>query len=100
MSTIDPRRCEVLLSVQRALLSEITPNIRAVTVEYDATSIHIEMFFDGEISDDDRETVLLVDTEVLAEFPAHHRVDTVGIRRDAPAPIPKDRLWAYYRKEG
>lgn len=86
--------------MQRALLGEITQNVRAVTVEYDATNIHIEVFFDGEISDDDRETVLLVDTEVLAEFPAHHRVHTVGIRRDAPAPIPKDRLWAYYRREG
>jgi hypothetical protein len=100
MTMTDPRECEVLLSVQSALLGAITPKIRAVSVEYDAKSIRIEVFFDGEISEDDREMVLLVDTEVLAVFPAHHRVDSVAIRRDAPAPIPKDRLWAYYRREG
>jgi hypothetical protein len=74
--------------------------MRAVTVEFDGTTIHIEVFFDGEISDDDRETVLLIDTEVLADFPAHHRVDTVGIRRDAPTPLPRDRLFAFLRREG
>jgi hypothetical protein len=99
MTNVGTRRCEVLLSLQRALLGEVTPNLRAVTVNYDDTSIHFEAFFDGAISDDEREGMSLVETEVLADFPAVHKVTHEVIRMDAPAMIPKDRIWVYFRKE-
>jgi len=89
----------VLLSLQRALLGEVTPNLRVVTVTYDLESIHFDAFFDGPIGDEEREGMSLVETEVLAEFPATHKITHGVIRLDAPAPLPKDRIWVYYRKE-
>jgi hypothetical protein len=99
MSGTDPRRCEVLLSLQRALLGEVTPRLRAVTVKYAESSVHFEAYFDGEVSDEDRESMSLVETEVMADFPSDHLITHEVIRLDAPALIPKDRTWVYYRKE-
>jgi hypothetical protein len=99
MRDTDVRRCEVLVALQQALLGEVTANLRAVTVSYDETSIHIEAYFDGEIHDEEREAISLVETEVMAEFPPTHMITHELIRRDAPALIPKDRAWVYFRKE-
>ncbi len=99
MSNIDARRCDVLLAFQRALLGEVTPSLRAVTVRYDETSIHFEAFIDGEIHDEEREAMSLVETEVMAEFPSTHTITHEVIHLDAPASIPKDRTWVYFRKE-
>jgi len=99
MSTTDARRTEVLLSLQRALLGEVTANLRAVTVRYDDNSIHFEAYFDGAPNDEEREGMSLVETEVMADFPSTHEVTHEVIRLDAPAPIPKNRTWVYFRKE-
>jgi len=99
MTSDDTRRCEVLLSLQKALLGEVTPNLRAVTVRHDDASMHFEAFFDGPIGAEEREGMLLVETEVLAELHSRFRVTHALVRLDAPAPIPKDRAWVYFRKE-
>jgi hypothetical protein len=99
MNTADARRCEVLLSLQRALLGEVAPNLRAVTVTYTGNAIHFDAFFDGPIGDAEREAMSLVETEVLADFPPEHRVTHQVIRLDAQALVPKDRTWVYHRKE-
>lgn len=75
MSKLDVRGCEVLLVMQS------------------------EAYFDGEIDEEDRETMSLVETEVMARFPSTHIVTHDLIRLDAPALIPKDRTWVYFRRE-
>lgn len=99
MTDADLRKCDVLLSLQRALLGEVSPNLRAVTVHFTDASIHFEAFYDGEPHEEDRESMLLVETEVMAEFPSSHAVTHAVSRLDAPALIPKDSIWAYYRRE-
>lgn len=99
MTGTDMRRCEVLLSLQRALLGEVGPSLRAVTVNYAESSLHFEAFFDGAITDENREAMSLVETEVMADFPSTHTITHEVTRLDAPALIPKDRTWVYYRKE-
>jgi hypothetical protein len=93
------RSCQVLLSLQRALLGEVTPNLRAVLVRYDDSTVHFVAIFDGPISEDDREGISSVETEVMADFPSSHRITHEVVRMDAPAQIPKDCAWAYLRKE-
>lgn len=95
----DMRRCEVLLSLQQALLGEVGYNLRAVTVKYAEESVHFEAYFNGEVADEDREAMLLVETEVMADFPSTHAITHEVIRLDAPELIPKDRIWVYCRKE-
>ncbi len=48
-------RIQVLLSLQMALLGEITPNIRGITCGWNAYDITIHCYFQGEINDDDKE---------------------------------------------
>lgn len=99
MSNIDNRQCEVLLSLQRALLGAISPAIRAVTVRFDESSIYFEVFVHGEISDEVREAMSEVETEVMADFSSVERVSHALVRLDPPELIPKDRHWVYFRRE-
>src|SRR5262245_19227469 len=95
----DGRRGEVLLALQQALLGEVTARLRAVVVTCSETSFHFNAYVDGPIQDDDREAMSLVETEVMAVFPSNHTISHEVFRLDAPALIPKDRDWVYYRKE-
>lgn len=97
---METRKAEVLLALQQALLGEVPANLRVVTVVYDESSIHFDAYFDGEITDDAREAMSRVETEVMALFPETHTVSHTTIRCDYPQPIPKDRTWVYCRQEG
>lgn len=94
-------RAEVLLSLQRALLGEISSQLRGVTCEWDEEDILIEAFFDGEIETSDQDSLECVGSEVAADFP-EHRVEVLSTRIDSPSPVnQKSRTaWVYRRKEG
>jgi hypothetical protein len=94
-------RIRVLLSLQRALLGEIPPSLRGVTVGWDSSEIIIHCFFDGEISEDDHESMEVVATEVLASFHQTHKVFVKCFRKDAPENLNQYALeaWAYHRRE-
>ncbi|HEX8201392.1 MAG TPA: hypothetical protein VF590_12970 [Isosphaeraceae bacterium] len=95
------RRIQVLLSVNRALLGEVPPSLRGVTVAWDEHSIEVVAYFDGEIAVEDRESMECVLTEVIADFSpdpeAQYRLDC--LRRDAPARMEPLRAWVYLRRE-
>jgi len=75
------------------------PHLRAVTVSYTDSSVQFEAYFDGEVTDEDREAMSLVEIEVMADFPSSHVIRHELKRLDAPTLIPKDRMWVYCRKE-
>lgn len=81
------------------MLGEVSRHLRAVTVSYDFNSVSVDCYFDGKVSDDDRESMSLVETELLAWFPQTHSVTLRMQRLDFPNLIPKDRLWVFHRKE-
>ena len=93
-------RVRLLLSIQRALLGEVTPNIRVVTAQIDAQIIVLRWIIDGEISDSFRLDLSAVGAEVVADF-ATHEVAEEFIRCDASHAM--DELYlddvAYARKE-
>jgi hypothetical protein len=93
-------RVRLLLSIQRALLGEVTPNIRAVTAQIDAQTIVLRWIIDGEISDNFRCDLSAVGTEVVADFETHQIAEEF-IRCDASHAM--DELYlddvAYARKE-
>ena len=64
------RKQEVLVAVQQALLGEVSPHLRAVTVDFDATNLWLKCYYDGEVDDVDRESMSQVETELVAYFPA------------------------------
>jgi hypothetical protein len=94
------RKLHVLVALQQALLGEVSPALRAVTVLYDDNSIHFDAYYDGNVSDDASEAMSRVETELIAAFPETHRISYSVKRLDYPALIPKDRVWVFYRQEG
>ena len=86
-------RARVLLSVQRALLGEITPEMRAVEVEWSPERILLRVFTEGEASEQVREDFdAAVVTQVVADFPepdrGDPRVELEFVRCDAPDHVP------------
>lgn len=56
------------LSLQRALLGEVTDSLMAVTAGAKGKTIVLRAYFDGEVSEDDEERMQCVGTEVIADF--------------------------------
>ncbi len=93
-------RAQLLLSIQRALLGHVTPNIRAITARMDATTITLRWIVDGEGSDALQDDLGAVGTAVIADF-STHQIAEEFIRCDAPHAMDEwylDHL-AYVRKE-
>ena len=57
MNSID-LRTQVLLSLQCALLGEITPNIRGITCRWDTSKITIVCYLQDDISEDIEESII------------------------------------------
>jgi hypothetical protein len=60
-------KTEVFLSIQRALLGAISPEVRAITVQFKKKVI-ITVIIDGPLSEDILERFSVVETEVMADF--------------------------------
>ena len=73
--------------MQRALLGNITANIRAITFELKCKKISLFFYFEGEPDTEDKELVSVVETEVIADFDEDFTVEAVAVRLDYPQPI-------------
>ncbi|MFU0781148.1 MAG: N(4)-acetylcytidine amidohydrolase [Citrobacter braakii] len=90
----------VRLSLQRALLGNVTSNIRAVTVELKNKNISLHFYFDGEPDDSDQESVSVVEAEVIADFDEDFAIEAIAMRLDYPQPIKNfNGFLVYLRKE-
>ncbi|MEN7530755.1 MULTISPECIES: hypothetical protein [unclassified Cupriavidus] len=99
MSTEDITR-RLLLAMQTALLGRISPNIRAISCEFEGGDVKMKAVFDGPISDVDREMMDEVGTEVASHF-EEASVEAECVRLDAPQTY-RDCMLAWYvylRKE-
>jgi hypothetical protein len=104
-------RPRIMLSVQRALLGSITCNLRGVAAEWNDKEIRIICYFHGPLSEDDREEMSCVHTEVVADFVDIAQVHCDLERLDMPAKLfgPEkaislekpigNRAWVFLRKE-
>ncbi len=64
------RQSAVLLSIQKALLDEIVPHLRAVQVDWNLSNeIVLYFFFDELASDNDFEGIVLVAKKMQVDFP-------------------------------
>ena len=93
-------RSQVFLSVQRALLGNVMPVMRAVLVRIGENSVHVRILVDGPVSEQLREIGSEVETEIMADFADSFVVSLDVERMDAPAPLPKQNCeWVYARWE-
>lgn len=92
---------QVLLALQQALLGEVPNTLRAVTAVVGHRCVSVDAYFHGPISDDDLESMSLVETELVADLPEEMEIVVNSVRLDHPALIPKEdgRIWVFLRKE-
>jgi len=66
---------ELRLSAQRALLGNIPPTLRVVSLEVRRTVIHFRAVFTSAATNEHRESLSVAATEVIADFsePFYHR---------------------------
>lgn len=91
----------MLRSVQKALLGNITKNLRAVDVLInDGKNLKLFFYYDKEISEFEEEFPSLTETEVASDFPEpdYH---VTGVVKVLPYPnrIPQQGFLAYLRQE-
>lgn len=86
LSKTQELRIRVLLTLQTALLGEVHPSARKVGVGWSDKRIGVEIFHDGEPSEDAVESASCVETELMAAFP-DHEVEVSAVRFDSPKPI-------------
>lgn len=92
-------RIELMYSIQRALSGQIPDKLCSVTCGIDAEKwIHIVAYFDGPASDDDRENISVIGTEVIADFPDGYRIKEQCLDINHYQPKCLD-FWAF-RREG
>jgi hypothetical protein len=91
--------CELRLLLQTALLGEVGPALRGVTYRLAEREVHVGFYFDGPISDEDRESASCIVTEVIAGLPEDVRVVEEVIRLDVPARLPADLPRVFSRRE-
>lgn len=61
-------RVNLLLSAQRALLGQIPPSLRAVSVDVDSRKVYFRCVFDGEPEEDEWELLSCAASKIIADF--------------------------------
>lgn len=91
----------IRLSAQRALLTHVTPSMRAVSVEVQpaAQTAWMRFVFDGEPSPDGREVASCAHTELLTDFVDEYSVELELVACPAPARMVHRRWLVYERCE-
>lgn len=97
---LDNFNVHLKFSLQRALLGNVTPNVRAVIANLENKNINLYFYYDGVISDDDEETASVVETEVIADFDQDFSINKNLQRIDFPQEITgADGVLVYLRDE-
>ena len=89
-----------MLAVQKALLGVVTPELRAVVVDYSnqAQNLYIRFYYDGEVPHELIKTWESAATEACADL-GDCALDSAVVRIDFPNEYPFRGRLAYLRKE-
>jgi len=90
------------LAAVRALLGEVTPEMRVATVDAVPRRIVLRVYHEGEASEGLREDLDAATTEILAEFTGDRDVPEVVLvleRRDKPGPLQVEG-WPVFARKG
>jgi hypothetical protein len=85
-------RSEFLLAAQRAILGEITPNVRSVSGDLGEFVVSVRYILNGEFAEEDRERLACTATEILAATNAPWGLIDEFIRVDEPEPLSAHEL--------
>lgn len=97
--TEDWLRKKIFFSIAGALLGSVTPNLRGVAADWDNEKIRIVCYFRGPFSNEDKETMSIVETEVASDVLDIMPVELETVRLDMPAKVNGMKAWVFERKE-
>jgi hypothetical protein len=93
---------EVLLSMQRALWEQVTPNLRGVAValhgEAEGQRVEARFLYEGRAGDTERECTSLAETHVIADM-THDVEVRFFVVEDASLDLGQGEEWVYLRHE-
>jgi hypothetical protein len=95
MNTLEPLST-LKLSIQRALLGEVTSRLIAVTCGLEERHIQIRAYLSGKVTEEDIERIQCVGAEVIAEFPDGYTIHESAASVDDGEPEMLD-FWAFCR---
>lgn len=95
MNTFDPL-LTLKLSIQVALLGEVTDRLVRVTCGLKDRQIQVRAYFSGRVTEEDIERIQFVGTEVIADFPEGYTIDETAVSVDDGEPEMLD-FWAFVR---
>ena len=95
VDTFDPL-LTLKLSIQRALLGEVTDRLIAVTCGIHGKTVQIRVYFSGEVTPNDIERVSFLGGEVIADFPEPYKIEETTLSADDGEPEMLD-FWAFIR---
>lgn len=87
------------LSMQSALLGSITENMRNIAVDLTGNKITLYFFINGDITDDDKENISIIETEVIADFEDEFDIEAIIKRIDYPKPIILERGCSIFQRK-
>jgi hypothetical protein len=91
----------IRLSLQQALLTHVTPELRSVSVDVapEARLVRLRFIFAREPSDSERDAASCAATEVIADYSEGWRLDEEYHVSPVGEPMPHLRLLVYHRCE-
>jgi hypothetical protein len=95
MDTFEPL-LTLKLSIQRALLGEVTDRLIAVTCGLKERRIQIRAYVSGNVTEEDIERIQSVGGEVIADFPDGYTIDESSVSVNDGEPQMLD-FWAFSR---
>ena len=96
-----PRRVDLILSLQRALLGEVRAELRAASIQAEPFRKLIKVRFEyaGSPSHEARESGSCAATEVIADFPAPWQIEEEHVSRAPPTKCEPLEHLVYLRHE-
>jgi len=91
---------DLKLSVQRALIGEVTANMAAVTCALRQDLIVLRCYYFGTPTEDDKQRLSAVGAEVIADFPAPYDILQECVPCQPSRQLPERlEFWAFMRAE-
>lgn len=92
-----PTKNELILSCQKSLLGVIPYKLRGLTVKLENETLYWKGNFDGEPTEEEKEILSVVCTEVIADFPIINEVNEEYLNHTNPLKMEMLQFWAYLR---
>lgn len=99
MNTLE-LRTRVLLTLQVALLSRVTSNMRSVLVSWSDWEVKVRVVFDEALSDDDIELTSEIESEVMSHLPDHSVVCVAEARSPLERVEPRPGEVVVFQRSG